>query len=187
MLSGRSDINTQLEFLDSIDEADLAAAEAQDAAADSRSAPLDLALSKRATTLAKRSARLHATAQRATMFLASVQYPTIVTNAAHIFPESMNAGISGDEKVRHCVELYIAFLMPRFYIFKRDYASSVWAVMERFGQSGFRDELDGPKIHRLTNILTLDHHLHTLFDKLALWLEADDVCHDATCDSCHDL
>ena len=58
--------------------------------------------------------------------------------------------------------------------------------MERFGQNEFRDELDGTKIHRLTNILTLDHLLHTLFNKLLLWLETDDVRHDATCDSCHD-
>ena len=187
MLSRKWDVNTQLELLRSIRGAASAATKARNAAAHLKSAPSDLALSIRATTLAKRSARLDAAAQRATTFLASLQPPTITTNAAHIFPESTNAGISGDAKVRHCVELYIAFLMPRFYIFKRDYASSVWAVMERFGQSGFRDELDGPKIHRLTNILTLDHHLHTLFDKLALWLEADDVCHDATCDSCHDL
>jgi hypothetical protein len=47
--------------------------------------------------------------------------------------------------------------------------------MERFGQQGFMDELNGPKIHRLANILTLDIYLHTHFDRLALWLEADDV------------
>jgi len=37
------------------------------------------------------------------------------------------------------------------------------------------DELDGSKIHRLANIVTLDHFLHTQFDRLALWLEADDT------------
>jgi hypothetical protein len=187
MLSGQWDGTTQLENLRTIREAASPATIAQKAAAHSRSTPLDLELSKMATTLARRSARLQAAAQRATTRIHSVQDPTITTNAAHIFPESTNAGISEDAKVRYCVELYIVFLMPRFYLFKREYASSVWDIMERFGQSGFRDELDGPKIHRLTNILTLEHHLHTLFNKLSLWLEADDVRHDATCDSCHDL
>jgi hypothetical protein len=55
----------------------------------------------------------------------------------------------------------------------------MWAVMERFGQPGFRDELDGSKIHRLTNILTLEQFIHTQFDKLALWLEADAVSPNA--------
>lgn len=59
--------------------------------------------------------------------------------------------------------------------------------MERFGQNGFRDELDGSKIHRLSNILTLDHRLHTFFDKLTLWLEGDDVSRDETCESYSDL
>ena len=63
----------------------------------------------------------------------------------------------------------------------------MWTVMERFGQNGFRDELDGSKIHRLSNILTLDHSIHTYFDKLVLWLEADDVSQDETCGSYSDL
>lgn len=50
--------------------------------------------------------------------------------------------------------------------------------MERFGQRSFMNELTGPDIHRLTNILTLDHHLHSCFDRLVLWLEADNVSWD---------
>jgi HNH endonuclease len=59
--------------------------------------------------------------------------------------------------------------------------------MERFRQTGFRDELDGSKIHRLSNILTLDHSLHTYFNKLVLWLEADDVSQDETYEFYSDL
>ena len=66
-------------------------------------------------------------------------------------------------------------------VFQKDYAFSLWAVMERFGQRGFMDELDGSKIHRLANVMTLDHFLHTQFDRLALWLEADDVGRDKRC------
>jgi hypothetical protein len=57
----------------------------------------------------------------------------------------------------------------------------MWAMMERFVQSEFRDELDGSKIHRLANILTLEQFLHTQFDKLALWLEADAVSPEERC------
>jgi hypothetical protein len=51
----------------------------------------------------------------------------------------------------------------------------MWAMMEPFGQRGFMDELDGSKIYRLANILTLDQFLHSNFDNLSLWLESDDV------------
>jgi len=44
--------------------------------------------------------------------------------------------------------------------------------MEVFVQPGFRDELNGIKIHRLSNILTMANLLHTSFDQLDLWLEA---------------
>ena len=47
--------------------------------------------------------------------------------------------------------------------------------MDQFGQSSFRHELDGANIHKLSNILTLDVSLHTNFDRLDLWLEADPV------------
>ena len=55
---------------------------------------------------------------------------------------------------------------------QRDYASSVWAVMERFGQVNGFLELNGPDIHRLENVMTMDPSMHTFFDCLALWLEA---------------
>ena len=55
---------------------------------------------------------------------------------------------------------------------QKDYAANVWAVMGRFGQPGFRDELNDVRTHRLSNILTMDNLLHTSFDQLNLWLEA---------------
>jgi HNH endonuclease len=35
------------------------------------------------------------------------------------------------------------------------------------------DELNGPDIHRLENVMTLETGIHTLFDNLKLWLDAD--------------
>ena len=52
------------------------------------------------------------------------------------------------------------------------YASSVWAVLERFGYEKAFGELNGSGIHRLENILTLDLHVHRLFDTFRLWLES---------------
>ncbi|EGO01682.1 hypothetical protein SERLA73DRAFT_70852 [Serpula lacrymans var. lacrymans S7.3] len=64
----------------------------------------------------------------------------IVTNCAHIFAESTNLNISGDQKggIRH------------------HHAASMWAVMDRFGYSQIPFDLNGSNIHRLENILTLD-------------------------------
>jgi hypothetical protein len=45
--------------------------------------------------------------------------------------------------------------------------------MERMGSVLVPDELNGPDIHRLENVMTLETGIHTLFDTLKLWLDAD--------------
>lgn len=57
--------------------------------------------------------------------------------------------------------------------FKRNYAASVVAVLERFGQINVVQELNEAQVHRLENILTLSMEVHEWFDKLFLWLEKD--------------
>jgi hypothetical protein len=66
---------------------------------------------------------------------------------------------------------------------QHQYASSVWAVMERFGQVLGVDELNGADIHRMENIMTMDMTLHTLFDALGIWLEATVSCVFWTCEA----
>jgi hypothetical protein len=44
--------------------------------------------------------------------------------------------------------------------------------MERFGQVNGFLELNGPNIHRLENVITMEIGFHTLFDRLTIWLEA---------------
>ncbi|KAH7908369.1 hypothetical protein BJ138DRAFT_1128520 [Hygrophoropsis aurantiaca] len=78
---------------------------------------------------------------------------SVPTQAAHIFPQSTNRGISGGDK--------------------HMYAAGVWAVLEHFCRSSMLDRLDGDNIHRLENIITMPQHLHTLFDGLDIWLEED--------------
>jgi hypothetical protein len=44
--------------------------------------------------------------------------------------------------------------------------------MERFGQVNGFLELNGAKIHRLENVMTMTLDLHASFDALEIWLEA---------------
>jgi len=44
--------------------------------------------------------------------------------------------------------------------------------MERFGQVNGFLELNGPNIHRLESVITMEKSLHTFFDRLAIWFEA---------------
>jgi len=48
----------------------------------------------------------------------------------------------------------------------------MWAVMQRFGYESLPDELNGSKVHRLENVMTLVAALHTEFDQLNIWFVA---------------
>ena len=55
---------------------------------------------------------------------------------------------------------------------QHEWAASVWAVMARFGNTVVLDELNGPEVHRLDNVMTLSLNEHRYFDHLLLWLES---------------
>ena len=55
---------------------------------------------------------------------------------------------------------------------QHNYAATAWAVMMRMGGVLGHDELNGEKIHRLENVMTMRTDLHSLFDGLMLWFEA---------------
>ncbi|KZP08743.1 hypothetical protein FIBSPDRAFT_964551 [Athelia psychrophila] len=78
------------------------------------------------------------------------------THCAHIIPESLNHNISGENEggVKH------------------QYAASVWAVMDRFGEVCGIEELNGPDIHCMENVMTMNSNLYDCFDSLDIWLEA---------------
>ncbi|KAF8141731.1 hypothetical protein EV363DRAFT_1392173 [Boletus edulis] len=77
------------------------------------------------------------------------------TEAAHIFPQSLNRHIkkchNQDEKT-NCL-------------------SSAFAILDMFGHSALSEELRGQGIHCLENVLTLCDGLHKNFDHLRLWFE----------------
>jgi len=46
----------------------------------------------------------------------------------------------------------------------------MWNLLEMFGYAKL-NELNGDKIHRLENVLTLTEELHSFMDSLELWFE----------------
>jgi hypothetical protein len=54
---------------------------------------------------------------------------------------------------------------------QRAYNASVIALLHRFGRINVAEELNGPRVHRLENILTLDLNYFFWFHELAIWLE----------------
>jgi hypothetical protein len=175
VLSGKLDATIFSDHKKRIDRAAIASTRARNAATAVAAAPSDSELANKAATFDKELCEFNTAAQCSAAFLYGFPDPPIVTDAAHIFPESTNKDLGNHKKVRS-FRLYVPSLIC--YVCQMDCASSLWAAMERLGQRGFRDELDGSKIHPLGNIMTLHHDLHTHFNRLALWLEADDVSRD---------
>jgi hypothetical protein len=173
MLSGKVDNSTMAEIEDKSREPLYASADA-DATAAAAADPSNPLLAQEAAESAKIHANIVKIAKRAKIMKASLPDPPrlCVTNAAHIFSESTNTDLDDEKNILCIVGSYSDM---QSFVFERDYASSISTVMERFGQRGFMDELDGSNIHRLANIMTLDHLHHTSFDNLSLWLEPDDV------------
>ncbi|KAF4609697.1 hypothetical protein D9613_012063 [Agrocybe pediades] len=77
----------------------------------------------------------------------------VFTECVHIFPASINQEIplGSDENIQ---------------------ASMLWKVLQGFGYTTLPDELEGAKIHRLENVMTLEANLHFFFDRLQLWFVA---------------
>jgi hypothetical protein len=44
------------------------------------------------------------------------------------------------------------------------------AVLKHFGYDV--ENLNGPKVHSLLNVMTMEKNVHDLFDRLYLWFEA---------------
>ncbi|RXW13476.1 hypothetical protein EST38_g12380 [Candolleomyces aberdarensis] len=53
---------------------------------------------------------------------------------------------------------------------KRIYAATAYTIAESFGYPTIQQDLNGEKIHRLENVMTMSPDIHSLFDGLELWL-----------------
>jgi hypothetical protein len=80
---------------------------------------------------------------------------SVHTELAHILPESTYFNVSGARASS-----------PD----KKDYAASVLAVLQRFGYDV--EKVNGPKVHSLYNVMTMQKDVHDWFDRLELWFES---------------
>ncbi|KAI6012947.1 hypothetical protein PISMIDRAFT_19565 [Pisolithus microcarpus 441] len=74
------------------------------------------------------------------------------TECAHIFPESISSEITPE-----------------------NYAATVWAVLDRFGYRNLRQDLNGARIHRLENVMTMEAGVRLDFDELRIYFTATEV------------
>lgn len=66
---------------------------------------------------------------------------------------------------------YVLIRMPSLLssFCQSDYAASVLAVLKRFGYDV--ENLNGPEMHSLCNVMTLQKDVHEYFDRLEIWFE----------------
>ncbi|KAH7910681.1 hypothetical protein BJ138DRAFT_1064691 [Hygrophoropsis aurantiaca] len=81
---------------------------------------------------------------------------TVATQCAHIFSGSTDVDIAGPDT-------------------DDEQAASVWAVMKGFGGRTLPDDLNGHKIHRLENVMTMSYDVHQKFGKLNVWFMETDT------------
>ncbi|KAK0207733.1 hypothetical protein IW262DRAFT_1281698, partial [Armillaria fumosa] len=80
----------------------------------------------------------------------------VLTECAHIVPESTYFDVSDQSSSNNL-----------------DYTTSLLAVLMCFGYD--IQKLNGDKVHSLFNVMTLEHNVHDLFDRLKIWFEKTDV------------
>ncbi|KJA23966.1 hypothetical protein HYPSUDRAFT_566158 [Hypholoma sublateritium FD-334 SS-4] len=78
-----------------------------------------------------------------------------ITHLAHIFPSFASMGLNPEVEGQP----------------KSHYSSTVWGIINCFAHINVLEELDGPQIHSISNVLTLSANMHNLFDNLMLWFE----------------
>ncbi|KAF8125459.1 hypothetical protein EV363DRAFT_1402453 [Boletus edulis] len=83
---------------------------------------------------------------------------TVHTELAHILPESTCFNVS-DTRTSSPEE--------------KDYSASVLAVLQRFGYD--IEKVNGPKVHSLYNVMTMQKDAHDAFDRLEMWFESTGV------------
>jgi hypothetical protein len=114
MLSSKLDSGIWTELEDRIRAAALISADARDVQRAAAAAPSDSQLAQKAAELTKKFTKVDAAAQRASTILANFSGRPVVTNAAHIFPESTNTNLDNDTNVECSEEVQIVFLIPHF-------------------------------------------------------------------------
>ncbi|TFY67340.1 hypothetical protein EVG20_g3981 [Dentipellis fragilis] len=86
----------------------------------------------------------------------------------------------------HCAHIFDRFTNENLDdVAKNHYAASIHAIMDIFGGIESIEELNGSKVHRLENVLTLITPLHEYFARLKIWLEEDPTLHTGSTKQLH--
>jgi hypothetical protein len=71
---------------------------------------------------------------------------------------------------RYVLGVFPLLPSPSLSLLQKAYSASLLAVLKRFGYDV--ENLNGPKVHSLFNVMTMEKNVHDLFDRLYLWFEA---------------
>ncbi|KAK0217286.1 hypothetical protein IW262DRAFT_1449609 [Armillaria fumosa] len=107
----------------------------------------------------------------------------VVTGSYHYDTLSEVSASADEIKKARVLFTECAHIVPEFPYFdvsdqsssneKLDYSASLLAVLMCFGYD--IQKLNGDKVHSLFNVMTLEHNVHVLFDRLKIWFEKTDV------------
>jgi hypothetical protein len=94
------------------------------------------------------------------------------TECAHIVPDSTyfdvsNTPTGSSVKVKCYMDYFTA--TTELILTQKEYSASVLAVLKRFGYNV--ESLNGPKVHSLFNVMTMERNVHDWFDRLDVWFE----------------
>ena len=93
---------------------------------------------------------------------------------------SQNVHISSLSWPMHRVVRYTFSLLKWLSVYHPVIASNLWTVLDRLGYKMAFKELSGSGIHRLENILTLNHNARIFFDTFNLWFEPIETVSNST-------
>ncbi|KAG2012322.1 hypothetical protein CC2G_012350 [Coprinopsis cinerea AmutBmut pab1-1] len=92
--------------------------------------------------------------------------------ACEQFPEilaELKDSPSGRWAVTQCSHIFAGVMNPDADVDKSNWSASVSTILEKFGYTSILDELQGPNVHRLENVMTLDPNIQGAFHMLRLW------------------
>ncbi|EAU81019.1 hypothetical protein CC1G_13484 [Coprinopsis cinerea okayama7 len=88
------------------------------------------------------------------------------------FPEilaELKDSPSGRWAVTQCSHIFAGVMNRDTDVDKSNWSASVSTILEKFGYTCILDELQGPNVHRLENVMTLDPNIQGAFHMLRLW------------------
>src|SRR6266851_3510797 len=71
---------------------------------------------------------------------------------------------------RYVLDVFLLLPSRSLSLLQKAYSAPMLAVLKHFGYDV--ENLNGPKVHSLCNVVTMQYDAHDMFDRLHLWFEA---------------